>query len=30
MKNYSLYQIRRDVMIMALVYLVMFAFRVIM
>ena len=30
MKNYSLHQIRRDVMIMALVYLVMLAFRVMM
>lgn len=30
MKNYSHYQIRRDVMIMALVYLIMLAFRVMM
>lgn len=30
MKNYSHYQIRRGVMIMALVYLVMLAFRVMM
>lgn len=27
MKNYSCYLVRRDVMIMALVYLVMLAFR---
>lgn len=27
MKNYTCYLIRRDAMIMALVYLVMFAFR---
>lgn len=27
MKNYSCYLVRRDVMIMALVYLIMFAFR---
>lgn len=27
MKNYTYYLIRRDAMIMALVYLVMFAFR---
>lgn len=30
MKNYSCYLVRRDVMIMALVYLVMLAFRVMM
>lgn len=30
MKNYSRYLIRRDVMIMALVYLVMLSFRVML
>lgn len=30
MKNYSCYLVRRDVMIMALVYLVVLAFRVIL
>lgn len=28
MKNYTCYRIRHDVMVMALAYLVMFAFRV--